>query len=280
MQWEPDVKLNGRSLDLPVTLVDQVGKQLKIWKRRNERNYARGLSWLITEYNKNYVTLDDTIKIKKLNEYQKNKVMGSLRDTVSYLWDRYKFCHWDLHPGNVLFDQISFEVVMFDFDLSTVDATVDEDNLRFSDYIFRLSFLKNIICHMTNLELKKNPDLDIMVDLQKNLQKVGHYYDILNIYVDFNKPIKDGLAWPENLMSRIGGLEWPENLTSHPKRQPWKELTEQGFDKRGIPYKVPKWTGRVKDGKWETVDVTPDGHFIYFGWMLLQMIDPPEESSK
>lgn len=248
VQWEPDVKLDDRSLDLPETLVDQVRRQLNIWEQK--RKDVRGLSWLITEFNENYVTL--ALADTRLSEYQKNRVMGSLLKTVSDLWVKYKFCHWDLHSENVLFDQTSFQVVMFDFDLSTVD----EDNLRFSDYIFRLSFLKNIICHMSG----ENPNINMV---EKNLQKVGSYYDILNIYVDFNKPIK-------------GGLAWPENLTSHPKRQQWKELTEQGFDKLQIPYKVPKLTERVKDGTlvMETVEVTPDGHFIFFGLLLLKIIFP------
>lgn len=241
-EWhnQSDITFDGKPLTLGDRLERSIRNQLQVWEERRRRQYEKtpiGLSWLITEYNENYVTLLG--EEARLEECQKKYVMESLFETVSYLWDKYRFCHWDLNPGNVMFDKTTNKVVMFDFDMSTV-GTVDQ--LQFSNYIFLVPFLQSIICKMPTH------------DLGANLNIVGHFYDILNIYNHFGKAVEDG----SRIYKPISNApEWPNHLNSTNYKlykDEMRQLTVDLFDSHEIEY------GDI------------GGHFLLFGWIMLQMV--------
>lgn len=99
--------------------------------------------YMVLEYNTDYMTLEDTRKIKPsstnfLSPEKKCQIAEKLIPMLKYLRDNLGFSHWDLHAGNLLVNPETADFKLFDFDLSRTDAN---NNL---EIVWRLPFLRPI----------------------------------------------------------------------------------------------------------------------------------------
>lgn len=118
-----------------------------------------GYIYLVTEYNPNYKIFNKDVALPK----NVNKFVVSTLTILMNMYNKYSFCHWDFHyNGNILFNERNSELILFDFDLSTIDTVPT------SQYVERVPLYKIFLKYIEepNYITTKN--------------QLGHYFDIWN----------------------------------------------------------------------------------------------------
>ena len=154
-----DFKLNGETFNFINLKMSKDLEELK----QPERTII-GYVYIVTEPMINIETFIDT---KPKDETKLKKFITTTFNTLSHLYNTYDFCHWDFHTGNTKFNQLTGEIVIFDFDLST---TKKYNN---SDYINRIPLIRPII-----LDYCEMMGQSIMTSYQENKSQLGHNWDL------------------------------------------------------------------------------------------------------
>lgn len=137
------------------------------------------ITYLVTEYNRSFKTLgSDGIPISWLSEIPSYKIYNLITsgiDILEYTYGKYKFCHWDFHGQNIIYDDNSGLVKLFDFDLSTIGIfpmVID------SQYIDRVDYFYTLI---NNIRYSQGIFSDVVLhyDSFENIKyMLAHYFDL------------------------------------------------------------------------------------------------------
>ena len=132
----------------------------------------KGYIYLVTEYNPAYKMFNKRVQVPK----NMNKFVISTLTILNDIYNKYSFCHWDFHyNGNILFNENNNELILFDFDLSTINTVPN------SQYTERVPFFKLF------LDYVEEPNI---IKMKNHL---GHYLDIFNflISLEYNYNLDD-----------------------------------------------------------------------------------------
>ncbi len=163
---------------------------IKNFMNKNHKDRIENILYLTTEYNANYQTLRkgfDAIDPLNLRINALNFINTTL-ETLIHCNNSYKFCHWDFHSENILYDKENGNIKLFDFDFSSLDDSsgIPKSNvnplLSNSRYIQYVAYFYGIIFFILKSKKFGNPanlsssELIQAYNLIKN--KIAHYFDI------------------------------------------------------------------------------------------------------
>jgi hypothetical protein len=154
-----DFKINGETFNFINLKMSKDLEELKQPKRT-----IIGYVYIITEPMINIETFSDT---KPKDETKLKKFITTTFNTLSHLYNTYDFCHWDFHAGNTKFNESTGEIVIFDFDLSTIKKYNN------SDYINRIPLIRPII-----LDYCEMMGQSIITSYQENKSQLAHNWDL------------------------------------------------------------------------------------------------------
>lgn len=106
----------------------------------------KNVTYLVTEYNPSFkVLLTDGIPTSWFTEIPAQKIYNLITsgiDILEYTYGKYEFCHWDFHAGNIIYDNDTGLIKLFDFDLSTIGIppllVIDSQYIERVDYFYVL----------------------------------------------------------------------------------------------------------------------------------------------
>lgn len=142
------------------------------------------ITYLVTEYNPSYkILLKDGIPERWLSETQEKfyNLINSGIDILEYAYGKYKFCHWDYHGGNIIYDNDNGLIKLFDFDLSSIDGLN-------SQYIDRVSYFYTIIDNIINSQgIFSNTQVLKSQSYENIKSMIAHYFDLFQFLHSIQK---------------------------------------------------------------------------------------------
>ena len=167
--------------------------------------YDYDYSYMITENDSNYNTLESLINSGKINKKNIDKVYKNGVELLQSCFNKCGFVHWDFHHGNILCNPATNQVKLFDFDLSEMDYVNNKDikmrSVSWKDDAYGV--------YLDILENKYNMSVS---DIGKYAGKCYDYYRFMSerppyekIHMDMTECLGEGL-------SKFNILKCPKNL--------------------------------------------------------------------
>uniref|UniRef100_A0A6C0IXZ6 Protein kinase domain-containing protein n=1 Tax=viral metagenome TaxID=1070528 RepID=A0A6C0IXZ6_9ZZZZ len=191
-----DFKLNGETFNF-INL--KMSKDLE--ELEQPPRTIIGYVYIITEPMINIKTFYDT---KPKDETKLKKFITTTFNTLSHLYNTYEFCHWDFHAQNTKFNELTGEILIFDFDLST---TKKYNN---SDYINRIPLIRPII-----LDYCEMMGQSIATSYQENKSQLAHNWDLFMFVSGLKK--KYSLDYLKNLPIILNDIKFVNLLEIYEK---------------------------------------------------------------
>ena len=175
------IKINDELFDLTVLGSITSG----IFSKKN-------VTYLVTEYNPSFkVLLTDGIPTSWFSEIPAQKIYNLITsgiDVLEYTYGKYKFCHWDFHAGNIIYDNDTGLIKLFDFDLSTIDIS---PLLVFdSQYIERVDYFYTLI---DNIKYSQGLFYDKIIkyeSFENSKYMLAHYFDLFQFLMHTQNKIE------------------------------------------------------------------------------------------
>ena len=123
----------------------------KLYKTYDNHRKNYKIQYLVTEYNDNYIPIQDDKKyfLTKYNEYPEkiHILLEKLFTTLIYLNKNFGFIHWDLHTGNLLINKKTCtDFLLYDFDMAETNLVKNDTFFeRYADEINGSIDIKKII---------------------------------------------------------------------------------------------------------------------------------------
>ena len=153
-------------------------------------------SYMITENDSNYNTLESLINSGKINKKNIDKVYKNGVELLQSCFNKCGFVHWDFHHGNILCNPATNQVKLFDFDLSEMDY-VNNKGIKMRS----VSWKDDAYGVYLDILEKKNKYNMSVSDIGKYAGKCYDYYRFMSerppyekIHMDMTECLGEGLS--------------------------------------------------------------------------------------
>lgn len=165
------------------------------------------VTYLVTEYNPSFKVLAiDGIATSWFSEIPAQKIYNLITsgiDILEYTYEKYKFCHWDFHGENIIYDNNTGLVKLFDFDLSTIG---NHELVTDSQYLERVEYFYTLIDNIKHSQGIFEDKIIKYKSFEDTKYKLAHYFDLFQFlkntqdnikktYKSFNKDQSDTIEF-------------------------------------------------------------------------------------